>query len=742
MFIILLSVYIEKEYSIDQFHTNKAQIFRVSHGKGANFAPPSGPLLLDKMPEVKSFTRTRFKEGFFAAIKTEKLRSNYLLADSSFFTMFSFPLVKGQANRVLVDRNSVVLSRSFAYKMFGRIPELGEVIKLNDKIDFVLTGIMEDFPEDTHFKKVDAIVDFPSVREITGSSDILLESYNSNSYGLYLLAQENADLVSQADKILGLFKEVNWMFKLNYATHIDLEPLTDVYFSNAYLGGCKQSSKRFLQILTGIIFMILVLSVINYVNLTIAQSSFRSKEIAIKKLIGGKKEGLLIQSLFESVLLSLFSLFIAVILCFQAEGVFNYLLNTKIDLANSISVLSVLFTLVFVTLIGLISGIIPAIKIASFNPLDVLKGKFRMKEKNTYSRILICFQYVIIIILISCSFIISKQTMYMRNYKLGFDQENMLKLDNNIPVEKKAAFKELIRKIPGVEDVSFVSGTPIDGGNNNSFTFKDKELSFQVFLVDTNFFNMMGIEYRKTGVAYSKDLIMLNESGVKAMDLSENPQSVKIHTKVFPVYGVVKDFHFNDLKTEIGPAYFRLLNEKATAWSIVIKLTGTNMLSTIEKIKKVHYDITAGVPVEINFFDDSVQKWYEREEKTGKIVSYFALLTILISVMGLFAMSLYYVQQKNKEIGVRKVNCAKTFEIIIMLNRDFIKWVFLASVIACPVAYYAMDKWLQTFAYKTELSWWIFALAGLIAMVIALFTVSLQSWRAATRNPVESLRYE
>jgi len=741
MFIILLSVYIEKEYSVDQFHKNKDRIFRVVHGDQTNFAPPSGPLLLDKLPEVQAFTRTKLRNGFLSRFDSEKLKTDYLLADSSFFSMFSFPLIKGHVDDVLQRRNSMVLSQSFARKLFGKIPELGEVIKIDNKHDFILTGIMEDFPEDTHFKKIDVIIDFLSLQDFRGSKKIL-ETYNSNSFGLYLLAKENTDLVSKADEMLSIFKEVNWMFQRNYATDVGVEPLTDVYFSNCDDHESKRTSKSFLEILTCIILMILILSVINYVNLTIAQSSFRCKEIAIKKLIGGKKRGLLLQSLVESILLSVFSLLVALVLCFQFEGIFNDLLNTNIELASSFTFQGVLILLGFVVIIGVVSGIVPAIKIAGFDPLDVLKGKFRMKEKNTYSRLLICFQYVIIIILIICSFFISKQTSFLRNYQLGFEQENMLKLPNYIPTNKRAVFTELLKNIQGIEAVSFVRGTPLDGGNNNSFTYNDKQLSFQQFVVDTSFFDMMNMEVHKTGVAYSKDIVWLNESAVKAMDLPSNPQSAKIYDKEVPVYGVVKDFHFRDLKSEIGPAYFGLLGKKSTAWSIVIKLKGTHVLQTVENIRKLHYKFTDGIPIEINFFDATVQKWYEREERTGQIVNYLALLTIIISVMGLFAMSLYYVQQKKKEIGVRKVNGAKTFEIISLLNRDFIKWVAVAFVIACPVAYYAMDKWLESFAYKTELSWWIFALAGIIAMGIALLTVSLQSWKAATRNPVECLRYE
>ena len=477
-------------------------------------------------------------------------------------------------------------------------------------------------------------------------------------------------------------------------------------------------------------------------NLTVAQSSFRSREIAIKKLIGGKRKELFLQSLFESILLCFMSLILAIILCFQVVPVFNYLLDTKLDFIAEFTWINIGIALLFMSFVGIISGIIPALKIARFDPIDVMKGKIRMKEKSIYSRIIVSFQYLIIITLITSAFFISKQTNFLRNRQLGFEQENMLCFESEIPSEKQRVLKEILEKIVGVEDVCLSSGTPLDGGNNRCFTYKDKELSFQHFVVDTNFFRLLNIPIRKTGVAFSKDICLLNEAAVKALELSETPTSFKLKDKDIPVYGIVKNFHFRDLKSKLGPAYFNILKPDQNAWSFVIKMNGKNNYETIQNIKKAHNDFTDDTPLKLEFFNQTVHNWYEKEDKTGKIVMYFTLLTVIISVMGLFAMSLYYVQQKTKEIGIRKVNGAKTKEILAMLNADFVKWVAIAFVIACPIAWYAMSKWLENFAYKTELSWWIFALAGLIALGIALLTVSFQSWRAATRNPVESLRYE
>jgi len=744
MFVILLSFYIKQEYSNDTFHVNKDRIYRLSHESYAGFAPPTGQLLMDKFPEMEAFTRVFKREGFASAKSDEKQEINYLLVDSTFFKMFSFHLVAGNPETALM-RNSIVLSKSYALKLFGRLPELGGIVKIDDRVDYKVGGIMDDMPPNTHFQKVDALVDFPSLAALCGippGNTQLMSTYGNNSFGLYVMAKKNANLPAKAPDILKLFNDVNWMYKKKYAKEVAFEPLTEVYFSSSYSPGIKQNSKILLKVLSAIVTLILFLSILNYINLTIAQSGSRSKEIAIKKLMGSKKQEIVIQSIYESVLLTLFSFIIAFTLCFLAEPVLNYLLNTNLQLRNSLNWQFIGLSASAAIIIGIFSGLIPALTISNFNPLEVVKGAFRMKIKTSYSKALIAFQYLIIVVLVISTLFIIKQTNYLKNLDLGFTQNNILSITNTISNEQRQTFKSILESIPGVEHVCYVRGNPVDGGNNNSFDYQGKPMSFQTFTVDTSFFRMMGMEMKPTGAAFSPDAVLLNETAVKEMGLSENPTSVKFYGKEVPVYGVVKDFHSRNVRQKIGPAYFQLMQPKIYAWSILVKISDSNTFRTVEQIKTEYHKFTHGLPIEMSFFDETINQWYAQEQRLGKILKYFTILTIIISIMGLFGMSLYYSQQRTKEIGIRKVNGAKISEVLTMLNRDFVRWVVIAFVMACPIAYYAMNRWLQNFAYKTELSWWIFALAGFIALGIALLTVSWQSWKAATRNPVEALRYE
>jgi putative ABC transport system permease protein len=654
--------------------------------------------MLDNFPEVENFTRVRDVSGYASTKDNEKFEINYLMAD------------------------------------FGKIPGIGEVIKIDNYVEYKISGIMEDMPENTHFRKVDAIVHFPThVKKYWGSS--IITDYGNNSFGLYLLEKQNTDLSEKLPEILSLFKD--GLVKEAY-----LEPLTEAYFSPTLTPWSKNNSEIFVKILSGIVVLILLLSVFNYVNLTTAISTFRSKEIAIKKILGGNRFMFTLQYISESIALCIISFLVALLFSFVAEPLFNNLMNTRLELSDALTPGMIVGYIIAVIVVGVVSGIIPALKISNFNAVEIVKGSFWVKEKSLYSRILVSFQYFIIITLIISSIFVSRQTNFMRNFNLGFEKENIISIRNTIHGNQSGAFKSILEKIPGIDHVCFVEGSPLDGGNNNTMQYDGRQISFQTFGVDTSYFNMMGIEVRHTGAALSDDAIWINETGAREMGLAENATSVKIYGLERQLYGIVKDFHFKDLKQKIGPAYFYKKDMDASGGSILVKISGKNKVATIDRIREEYHEFTNGLPLKMEFMDDTINTWYEKEEKAGKIVWYFTFLTVIISVMGLFAMSLYYVQHKIKEIGIRKVNGARVSEILEMLNREFLIWVIIAFTFSAPLAYYIVNRWLENFPYKIELNWLIFALAGLLAMVIAIITISWQSYKAATRNPVEALRYE
>lgn len=739
-FVILLSVYIKHETSVNVLQEKKDRIFRLINESGSDYAPPIGLWLQNEFPEIESYTRIYNNTGTLITPDNTKLKINYLLADSTFFDIFSFKILDGNKETALKSRNAVVLSQEFSNRVFGQESPLYKQITI-DEIECVVYGVVEDISKKSNFDACDAIINFRSLADFWGSPR-LLTSMGNCSFGLYFLAKPNTDLPAKAPQVLALFKKDFWMYQDDRINTVVFEPLSDNYFSPINGKAIQQNNITLISVLFAIVILILILAIINYMNLTIAQSGLRVKGIAIKKLLGSSRKELIIQHVIESVILCFAAFLLAVLASSLAEPLFNGLLNTELNLAKEFTNSTILLSLVFVVTMGLVSGIIPALIITRLHAVQVIKGAYRRKSKSIYSKILIGFQYMVVIVLIVATITISRQTDFMRNHQLGFNSRNIVWLNNNIKPVEMGGFRNVLLAIPGVKRVSFVAGSPLDAGNNMSFKFNEKPVSFQIFKVDSSFFPMMEMKITPTGAAYSKKGIWLNKKTVDELGLDSLPTSFQSYKGKDAVLGIVENFYFESLHRKIGLAMIRQLNDEDEAWQILVQIEGSAIYATLDKVKKAYAEFTHDLPFDYGFFDDTVESWYESEKRTTTIVSYFTILSIVISIMGIFAMSVFYNQQKIKEIGIRKVNGASVLEIVQMLNMDFVKWVSIAFVVACPIAYYAMNRWLQNFPYRITISWWYFALAGIFALSIALITVSWQTYRAAHRNPVEALRYE
>ncbi len=742
MFVILLSLYIKQETSVDKFHEKGDRIYRLVWEKGSSFAPPVGDWIKGLYPEIETFTRFHTGRGIISQSKEEVLTFNNLFVDSTFFTMFSFKVIEGNPQSIFADRSSVVLFESFARKLFGNESPIGHEVIINQTHKFIVTGVIEDFKLNTQFEKADIILNFTSISTLWGAKNLMTEFGNS-SFGLYLLEQENANLQAKLPEIFELFSKDYWIFRGGFAKELKLEKLDEVYFGGKSGMGIRGNSKLIVTVFTSIVVLILILAIINYVNLSLAQSSFRSREVAIKKLFGSSRLNIFGQFVIESVLLCLMAFNFGLLLAKVAEPTFNSLLNTELILSQALTLSNVIISIIGITVIGAISGIIPAFLMSKFQALDVLKGAFRYKSKGVLSKILISFQYCTAIALIACTWIVARQTSYLRNYDLGFSKDNIVYFQNAISPMQKNAYRNELLKVPGVKAVSYTAGSPIDGGNNNSFSHEGKSYSFQDFRVDTAFFSIFQIESTPTGAAYSKGSYWLNETAVKELGVDNTTTEVVFTDNwKIPVYGVVKDFHFRNLYQPIGPAYVRILPEEGYPWVVFVKIGSENQQEIVNNIKSVHSQFTNGLPLDVSFVDETINGWYAKEERNAKLIGFFSVLAIVISAMGIFGMAAFYITQRIKEIGIRKVNGATDIQIMGMLNIGFVKWVVIAMAVAIPIAYYTMDKWLQAFPYKTTLNWWIFAISGIGAITIALVTVSGLSFKASTSNPVKALRYE
>jgi len=740
-FIILLGVYIKNELSVDDFQVNKDRIYRLESKGSADFSGPIAVDLKNKYPDIESYTRVYNQDGIASLSTDKKLNIHYLAVDSSFFNIFSYPLIKGSSSDVLASKNSIVLSQSYARKLFGDISPIGKKVVINTNNEFIVLGIMKNFPENTIFKQPDAIINIKAMSSITGFKSFLTE-YGFCSMNIYFLESFNGNLQSKASQILRNFKKNFWLYKEGYAKGVVFTPLKEIYFSTNHGHGVRSNNKDLIVILSVIVLIILLLAIGNYINLTIAQSTFRAKEIAIKKLVGSSKRSLFIQLIKESVLLSFMAVILALFLARLAEPVFDSLLNTKLDLKSNFTFINFIILIGFFTVIGIVSGILPALRIASFKPIEIVKGSFRKKSKTVYNNIFITFQYTITITLLVCSFLIIKQTRFLKNYNLGFNRDNIIHLPYLTEANKKVTVKNVLKEIPGVKSVSITWGSPLDGGSNRSFNYNRKPVSFQEFRVDSSFFSIFGLKIKPTKVAYSKNGVYLNKKALKVLGFDSIPASFKMNDITLPILGVVNNFNFNDLRQNIGPILIRQQQDDSYASNIFIKINGTNSFETIKKIKVAYAALVDNSPFDVTFVNDTINQWYSKEEKTGKIIGYFTLLSFIISFMGILAMSTFYIQQRKKEISIRKVNGASIVQIFSLLNKNFLKWIGIAFIIAVLISWYFMHQWLENFAYKTKMSWWIFALAGLTTFLIAFLTISWQGLKAAINNPMDALKNE
>lgn len=743
-FVILLGAYIRQELSVDQFHVNKDRIFRAVNEDQSNFGTLIGSELQSKYPEIECYTRLSENSAFIENLQHEKINFNFLLVDSTFFRMFSFRLVEGNPEELLKIRNSVVLTRSYARKLFGKEEEaIGKGVDCDGRFKLLVCGIMEDMPENTHFNRCDGLLPFPFLADLWGYPGLLKDNGNS-SFGLYFMAKPGTELQPKAALALKDFQKNYWLYARGYKKEFAFEPLTETYFSGKGGQGMHGNSKMLVTMLAAIALVILLLALINYNNLAVAQAGFRAKEAAVKKLLGTGNRHLFRQFILESEALCFISFGLAVVFSLLFQPVFNQLLNTHVSIGEQLTAGTFGIAVASVALLGLIAGLAPAFLITRFNPIDVVKGAFRKKTKGVYSKALISFQYMVVIALVICTTVIWKQTNFMRNYHLGFNKENIIHIQNNgVNGAQKAALRSEFARIPGVMGVSFVCGSPVDGGNNMSFNYKDRSLSFQEFKVDTAFFRLMGIKVKQNGVADSKQGMWLNEAGVKALELDSLTTECNLHgTGSVPILGIIKDFHFRDLTQQIGPAWFRPLTEEEWPWSILVKVEAADVGEVYRQVVGAYRQFIDGAPVEAGFMDQTINQWYESSERTGRLIGYFSALSIILSVMGILAMATYFIQQRVKEIGIRRVNGATVEEVLRMLVATFMKWIVIAFVLACPLAWYAMSGWLSGFAYRIGLSWWIFALSGGFAAIIALLIVGWQSTKAAMSNPVNSLKSE
>ncbi len=774
---MLMLIYVKDELSYDRFNTKADRIYRLdgdikfggNHFILAVAPAPAGPAMRHDYPEIEMEARLLGQGGFFVKKGNQDIREERVIyADSTLFEVFSLPMIAGNPHTALIEPHTIVITEKMAKKYFDGADALGRNLVIDDSTNYRVTGVITDIPSQSHFH-YDFFVSMSEVQDSRQN-----ENWLSNNYSTYIVLRKGSDPQRLEAKFPGMIQKyispllqaavhisLDDFFKAGNFVGFSLTPLTAIHLHSNKTGEHQANgSIQYVYILSAIALFILLIACVNFMNLSTARSSNRAKEVGIRKVLGSVRGNLITQFITESILISLFAMVLALGIAWLMLPIFNELSNKQMSiglfsrpwLAPSLAAL--------VVVVGLLAGSYPAFYLSAFRPIAVLKGNVAAGFKTGWLRnVLVVFQFFISIFLIVGTAVIHKQLQYIHSRDLGFDREQVLVVHNGWGLGAGAkAFKDGLLKLPGVEAATMTGFLPTESNRSDDAYFltpeldQKKAISMQHWSVDENYVPVLGMKI-VAGRNFSRefktdsDAMVINESAAKMMGFS-NPMEHKIYelmdlktkkVKVYHIIGVVKDFNFNSLREVVTPLTLVLQKDRG---NIVMRIHTGNIPQLVAQVEKEWKSISPGKPFSYSFMNEDFNALYKSEQQVGGISLSFSLLAIFIACLGLFGLSAYAAEQRTREIGIRKVLGATVGGIITLLSRHFLLLLLVSAVIAFPLAWLAMHYWLQDFAYRIDIGWEVFALAGILSVGIALLTVSFQALKAALANPVKSLRSE
>lgn len=754
---LLIGIYIQSELSYDRYHSNSDRIFRMAaHVQGSTYGDgiakiggPWAPAAEQEIPEIEESARFVIYGPALIKQGAEQLYENGgFFAEPSIFKIFSWKLLEGDPQTALLEPNSVVLTESLAQKLFPDGSAMGKTLNIDNEQVYNVTGIVEDPPAASHF-------DFTFFVSLSTYGMEDLNDYTHYQFYTYFLLKPGASADVIANKLNDLVESnVPEEEAKNYTPFLQL--LTDIHLkSNLHREIQPNSDIKIIYILGAIALIILVIASMNFINLTTAKAGNRAKEVGVRKASGAMKSNLIKQFVIESMLMGLLAGILAYILGLVFVEPFSDLMgsNLNYNVSTNSQPFILLFGLIFLTCI--ISSIYPAFVLSSFKTIKVLKGNFSFNANSGLRKTLVVFQFALSIGLILAVLIIQNQTHFMREKNLGFNKEQVIvvPLQSNEGTIAMDLILNKIKSIPGVVSVSASSNQP--GGSDWGIPYEavglpeDQQPDMRCLVVDENFLNTYDIQIVK-GRSFSRDFAtdtaayLINETAARKLGW-EDPLGQQLSMPAIsrgpgPIIGVVKDFHYHSLHEVIEPLY--IFMKKDWFSQLNIKIDAQRMEPTLASLSGIWTEIEPQYPFQYTFLDESFEALYEKEKNVLEMLVWFTAIAIIISSLGLYALSTLIAKQKIREIGIRKVLGASVSSIVTLLSKEFLKLILIALIISLPVTWYIMKGWLQDFAYKTTIGWVVFALAGSSAILIALITVSFEAVKAANANPVKSLRTE
>lgn len=771
---ILLFLTATFELSYDAFHADADRIFRLnflasnrdgSPNKSAIMPYPISPALKAEFPEIEGVSRF-FDRSASVRKGNQTFSKDVRMADPDFLHMFTFPFQKGNSKTAMNSLSDIVISERMAQDVFGKEDPIGKPLQLrvnNDWQAFTVTGVMDNVPKNSTF-------DFDALIRSDNAPDYQENKarWDHGNHDVYIKVKAGTDqqtLQRRTQAFMDKYfaqeikeqKEQGYpKNELGYQKSLLLEPMRDIHFDTETMYS-KGVSRMYVYTLLLIGLFILAIACINFINLTIAQSLSRAREVGVRKSLGAERRQLFGQIWGETLLLCLVALLIGAGLAYACLPTFNRLFRSQLTLADFLNPGTILVTALGFLFISLIAGGYPSWFVTRFNAVEVLKGSVKVSRPGILRNSLIVSQFTIACLLIVCTIIVHQQISYLQQKPVGLDKEQVISIPVGDELNGETALKAMRDRLADQPNIMAVSGSGVnigaglDGSSSRTlfgFLYGKRDVTCDWVRVDTDYLKTMGIKLiqgRDFSPAFSTDsssAVLITQSMAKALG-EANPvgKYIKPDNKSFQIVGVIEDFNLYSLHQEAKPIALQMQVKKPIQY-ILVRVNPQNLTGAVDIVKSAWKTVAPKQEFIGSFLDENTERWYRKEKRLATIFSSAAGIAILLSCLGLFSIALISIQQRTKEIGVRKVLGASIPSIVALLCKDFLKLVVIAIVIASPVAWYAMNKWLDDFAYKIDIAWWVFALAGLLAIGIAILTVSFQSIKAALMNPVKSLRSE
>jgi len=770
---IIIMLFVFDELSYDKFYPNSDRTYRLAvrtllnnnSEHTAKSAAPVGPILKNEFPEVEAMTRVR-NYGFPVFYYKDKVFSEEraFRVDSTFFDVFQVNFIKGNANTALNKAGSLVLTESMAKKYFGNEDAMGKIINSDKRTDYLVTGIIEDVPTNSHFH-------FDFLQPLMGSGGVDNPIWVFNDFYTYIRLREGASITELETKLIETAKKyIDPQIRRFMGIGIEdflaagnefaytFTPVTDIHLhSNLEFEIEPNSDYKYIFIFSTIALAIMLIAIMNFVNLSTARSTMRAKEVGIRKTIGSQKRQLVNQFLFESIMMSLIAMILSVVLIYLFLPYFNDLALKNLELSLFSNYFMIPLFILLSVGIGFAAGSYPAMILSSFNPAAVLKPSGSRGGSKSFMRsVLVVFQFSISIVLIVGTMVIINQLSFIQNSNLGFnkDQVIVVKKTDDIGPQLPSFKQELLanQDITSVTNTSELLGNTFNIAALTKEGAPDDEAQLMVHLTtDSDFLETYDVEladgrYFDYDGLPALDKIVINETAAKKFGFDYPIGKIVENTinreMKLEIIGVVKDFHFESLSQKIKPMFFIPIMENQYFKFVSVRVKPENISASLNYIRDTWKKFAGNQAMEYEFFDEHFEKVYLAEQRTAQIFGTFSILGIIIACLGLLGLSTFITSQRTKEIGIRKTLGSSISQIIVLLNMQFVKWIIIANLIAWPIGYWLMDSWLQNFAYRIDLSIWIFIMSAIISLGIALITVSYQSLKAANANPTESLRTE